>query len=183
MNRIEPNFRLLTFMNVPERWGRAAGGTIHRTLMDRLGAHSDPAPFRISMMGVRRIDVTFATVAIVEPIRQYLGTKSVCLVDLADQDIFENIAAAADRLNVPLTIWNGDRVQMAGPPPSSGLREALDYALNRTELRAAELARAQRLSITNASTKLKQLWAKGYLMRDEAWARSGGAEFVYRRIG
>ena len=39
------------------------------------------------------------------------------------------------------------------------------------------------MSIANASTKFKQLWEQGFLLRQESVADSGGVEFVYQRIG
>ena len=73
--------------------------------------------------------------------------------------------------------------QMLGPPPTPGNRAALAYAMERGEVRAPQLAQAHKLSIANASTKLKQLWEQGYLMRDEGSAPSGGTEYRYCRIG
>ena len=35
------------------------------------------------------------------------------------------------------------------------------------------------LTITNASTKLKQLLEQGYLMRKQEMATSGGVEYLY----
>jgi predicted transcriptional regulator len=57
---------------------------------------------------------------------------------------------------------------------------ALDFAMQRAECRAADYAAATpKMSITNASTKFKQLWEKGYLLRREIGAESGGIEFLY----
>ncbi|MEZ5687838.1 MAG: hypothetical protein R3E21_03480 [Caenibius sp.] len=67
--------------------------------------------------------------------------------------------------------------------PVRGSREALAYALARDAVRTADYAAASGLSAANASTRLKQLWEQGVLMRDERSAASGGTEYVYRRIG
>ncbi len=47
----------------------------------------------------------------------------------------------------------------------------------------SEIAEKAGLSIANASTKFKQLWEQGFLMRNESVADSGGVEFLYQRIG
>ncbi|HKV08338.1 MAG TPA: DNA-binding protein, partial [Thermoanaerobaculia bacterium] len=60
---------------------------------------------------------------------------------------------------------------------------AFRFALERTGARASEFAAAAQISLTNASTKLKQLWEQGFLLRRENLAPSGGIEFEYFRIG
>src|SRR3546814_15788068 len=74
---------------------------------------------------------------------------------------------------------------MVGGEPSPGNREALAYALSLPKAKAAEFAEQSKanISIANASTKFKQLWEQGFLMRSEGAADSGGVEFEYRRIG
>jgi hypothetical protein len=80
-------------------------------------------------------------------------------------------------------VWDGDRVRVIGVEPSQGNREALSFALSRPIVRAAEFAQAvPDMLIANASTKFKQLWEQGFLLRREATAESGGVEFVYYRI-
>jgi hypothetical protein len=107
----------------------------------------------------------------------------ICQTDLDDEDLAENIAAAAERCATPVTAWSRAGIKILGPRPSAGVQAALSFALERTQVRAAELARVLSLSVPNASNKLKQLWEGGYLMRRESVAASGGNEFIYRRIG
>jgi predicted transcriptional regulator len=52
--------------------------------------------------------------------------------------------------------------------------------LAKGETRASDYtAKTKEISITNASTKFKQLWESGFLLRREAAAESGGVEYVY----
>jgi predicted transcriptional regulator len=69
-----------------------------------------------------------------------------------------------------------------GLQPAQGTVDALQFALVKPEVRAAEFAAVSGTSITNASTKFKQLWDQGFLLRQERNAESGGVEFLYRRI-
>ena len=82
-----------------------------------------------------------------------------------------------------MTIWNGIDSKVVGPTLSPALAEALGIALARPTVRTADLAQASTASIPSASTRLKALWERGYLMREEKPAASGGVEFVYQRIG
>lgn len=164
-------------------WGRPQGRAAQEKLVSFVEEHPAQQLFRLSMEGVRQIDASFASEAIVELIRRYRGTKGICLVDLIDPEVRFNIDLAAARVSVPVAVWNGNTVQMIGGQPSQGNREALEFALKRPYARAAELADTMNFSIANASTKFKQLWEQGFLMRTESAADSGGVEFLYRRIG
>ena len=183
MNRNLRSYQLANLMVPPVGWGRDAGGRVRTALTAKMGVDPGPELFRLSLKGVKQMDVSFASVVIAETVKHYLGTKSICLTDLGDPDLTENIAAAALRAAVPLAAWNGAAGQMLGPPPTPGNRAALAYAMERGEVRAPQLAQAHKLSIANASTKLKQLWEQGYLMREEGTAPSGGTEYRYCRIG
>lgn len=183
MNRNVRTVRLRNLFTGPEVWGRAAGSLVQRGLIGKIGHDQVPEVIQLSLEGVKRMDVTFAAEVIIEPVRRYLGVKAICLVQLSDSDVAENIAAAAQCGRVPVTIWDGDVARIAGLLPRAGTREALGLALQRPSLRATELATMLDISLANASTKLKQLWQAGFLLRDDGIAKSGGPEFVYRRIG
>ena len=128
--------------------------------------------------------ITFASEAIVGLIDHYRSTAYLCLSHLTDEDIIDNIAAAAERANVPLTIWNNQGAAVLGMEEGSADHDALLFALARPlGVRAAEYAAAAGVSITNASSRFKRLWEKRILLRTRASAPSGGAEFVYRPIG
>jgi len=183
MNQNVREIRLRSLFTGPEVWGRGPGILVQRALITKIGHDQVPEVIRLSLEGVKRMDVTFASEVIIEPVRRYLGIKSICVVHLASSDLAENIMAAAQRHQVPLTIWNGEAVRVVGLAPRAGNRDTLAYVLKRQQVRAAELAEAFNISVANASTKLKQLWEAGFLMRDDGVAKSGGPEFVYRRIG
>lgn len=164
-------------------WGREQGGPVATKLVSHLETIPARQIVRISMEGVERMDASFASEAIAEVIGRYRKSRGICLVDLSNSAIRLNIDLAAERIGVPVTVWNGKEVGVVGLKPSSGNREALEYALERAEVRAATFADVAGISIANASTKFKQLWEQGFLMRSEGAADSGGIEFSYQRIG
>jgi hypothetical protein len=176
--------RLRDFMDGPEGWGRTFGRDVQQKVVSGIEAHPGQEVIRLSMKGVERMDVSFASEAVVELVRRYRGRRGICLVDLDNSEVVENIDAAAERVKVPVTIWEGNSARVVGLEPSSGNREALEFALTRPAVRAAEFAESVRgISIANASTKFKQLWEQGFLIRSDGSADSGGVEFIYRRIG
>lgn len=164
-------------------WGRPQGRATQEKVVSHIEGKPGQQSFRISLEGVKQIDASFASEAIVEVIRRYQGIKGICLTELKDETMKFNIELAAERAKVPVAVWNDGAIEMIGGKPSSGNREALEYALERPRIRAAEFAERANLSIANASTKYKQLWEQGFLMRSEGAADSGGTEYIYERIG
>ncbi len=176
--------RLRTYMTEDDGWGRAAGRETHRGLVDFVEANPGILIFRISNEGVRRIDISFASESVVELARRYRGKKGFCFVGLSDEDQRENWAAAAKRAGQPLMSWDDKgSLVVLGPEPSSGNSDAFRFALGRREAKATEYAATSRsMSITNASSKFKQLWEQGFLLRRESAAESGGVEYLYMPI-
>ena len=174
---------LRDFMDRPEGWGRSQGREIYQRLLEFVEKNPGTIKFRISMKGIQRIDISFASETIVELARRFRRMKGFCLVDLTDKDLIENLDAAAEKKEQPILLWGERSADVLGPAPSAGLREAFQFAMSKAQSRATEFAAKKEISIANASMKFKQLWEQGFLLRRESTADSGGVEFVYERIG
>jgi hypothetical protein len=184
MNERTRLIALRDYMDDGEGWGREQGRKVFRRLLDSVEAGSGCVVFRVSMRGVDRTDISFASETVVELARRFRGSKGFCLVDLSDPDVKENYEAAAARKAQPLIVWTGETATVIGAQPSQGAREALEFALQRPRTRAAEfVADKSGMTIANASMKFKQLWEQGFLLREESAADTGGVEYVYSRIG
>jgi hypothetical protein len=171
-------------MDSGEGWGRDQGRRVYSALIDLVEASPGAMVFRVSLEGVTRVDISFASETIVELARRYRGNKGLCFVDLADPDMTENWDAAAARKAQPLMSWDRGKVKTLGVLPSQGTVAAFEFAMKRARTRATEFAAAiPGMSIANASTKFKQLWEQGFLLRREDVAESGGIEYGYYRIG
>lgn len=185
MNQIV--IRLADFMNgLTEGWGRDQGRDVYGRLLKFMEMHSEALIFKVSLAGVRRVDISFASETVVELAKRYRRTKGFCFIDLTDPDMRENWEAAAVRKEQPIMMRTDSGLQVLGLQPSSGLVDALEFALTRTATRAAEFVRAhpkRRMTLPNASSKFKQLWQKGFLLRQELTADSGGIEYAYFHIG
>ena len=177
MNEMAVLLSLRDQMDSDEGWGRSDGRLVYARLLNFIEAHPESLMFRISFKGVRRIDISFASETLVELTARYLTQRGICIVDLTDVDVLENIDAAAQRKGVPLMAW-------VGLKPSAGVEQALKFALSKRELRTAEFAAvAPSLSMANISMKFKQLFEQGFLLRREETAESGGKEYTYMRVG
>lgn len=174
-------------MEEEEGWGRACGREVYPRLVDYVESHPGVLVFKISLEGVKRIDLSFASETVVELARRYRGKKGFCFIDLTNPDMRENWDAAADRKELPLMVWEDEKHgQVIGRKPSAGLVDPLQFALNRTQTKAADYVASRKkdkLTIANASMKFKQLWQQGILLRREEKAPSGGVEYTYQRIG
>lgn len=176
--------RLRDLMEHPDGWGRTQGREVYQKLVGFVEARPGVMVLRVSLAEVRRVDISFASETVVELARRYRGVKGFFLTDLTDPDMRENWDAAARKANQPLMAQGSDgQLRPLGLEPSPGNVGAFRFALERTSARASEFAMAAKVSITNASTKFKQLWEQGFLLRRENLAPSGGVEFEYFRIG
>ena len=184
MNEALRILRLRDVMDRSEGWGRDQGREVYQRLLRLVEENPGTLVCKISMKGVERVDISFASETVVELARRYRGNKGFCLIDLTDPDLIENWDAAAARKGQPLVVWDGKSAHLIGMEPTQGCKEAFQFALQRPQARAAEFAESKRnISIANASMKFKQLWEQGFLLRQESTADSGGVEYVYHRIG
>lgn len=187
MNRMnEVTTRVLAlreFMNRPEGWGRSQGREVYQRLLHFVEDNPGTVVFKISMKGVQRVDISFASETVIELARRFRRSKGFCLIDLVDPDMVENIDAAGEKKEQPMLVWREKSAELVGMKPKEGTREAFQFAMGRSQSRASEFAVEKNLSIANASMKFKQLWEQGFLLRRESAADTGGVEFVYHRIG
>ena len=172
---------LRDFMERPEGWGRNQGRDVYQRLLRFVEDNPGTVVFRISMKGVQRMDISFASEAIVELARRFRRTKGFCFVDLTDTDLIENIDAACEKKKQPMLVA-GPKSAVLGLNPTKGTREAFEFAMGRWQARTTEFAAEKGISIPNSSNKFKQLWEQGFLLRSERAADSGGLEYVYCRI-
>jgi hypothetical protein len=171
-------------MDRPEGWGRVQGREVYQRLLRSIEENPGTLVFRVSMKGVQRVDMSFASETVIELARRYRGTKGFCFVDLTDPDLIENWDGAAAKKGQPLLVWQNKSPHLIGAEPTPGCQEAFQFALERPQVRAAEFAETKKdMSIANASMKFKQLWEQGFLLRQESSADTGGVEYVYLRIG
>lgn len=185
MNEIRARIRLRDYMTQPDGWGRAQGREVYQRLIVVVEENPGVHVFAVSMEDVRRVDISFASETVVEIARRYRGIKGFCLIDLVDADMIENWEAAAAKSQVPLFLASDSgSVRVLGLEPSAGTKEAFYFVVERRYARAAEFAeRCPTMSIASASSKFRQLWEQGFLLRREGTAESGGVEYVYQRAG
>jgi hypothetical protein len=167
-----------------EGWGRPEGREVYPALLNFVEAHPGTKIFRVSLERVQRMDMSFVSETIVQLAKRYRGNKGFCFIDMPNEDMAENIDAAAMKGEQPFLVWRNTKPSLLGPQPGPGTVDPFNFALQRPYTRVADFVAANRdVSLTNASNKFKQLWQQGYLLRRERAAETGGVEYVYYRIG
>src|SRR4051812_39438448 len=121
---------LREFMDRAHGWGRVEGREVYNRLLKYVESQPGAVIFKISLDGVSRLDISFASETVVELARRYRGKKGFCFVDLDDPDLTENWDAAALKKDQPLVIWRGKDAHVIGPQPSEGNKEAFAFALD-----------------------------------------------------
>lgn len=181
--------RLRDYMASDDGWGNKPGVLVHQKLVRAVEERPHVVLFRVSLDGVRCVDVSFARESVVRLAKRYRGQRGVCLVGLAPRDdieisdILDNWRLAAIDLQQPLTVWGKDGPQVIGPQPTKQAQELLALVLKRRALATPEAAKALKKEVNNVSTRLKHLTDRGFIVRQELPAQSGGVEFRYMAIG
>ena len=184
MNDMNQSARVVLrdFMDNQDGWGTEEGRVTYERLLRYVEEHPGITVFRVSLDGVRRTDASFPRESVMELARRLRKKAGFCLVDVDNEDLLSNWDSAALKKEQPMVAWTRKGHRLLGPKPSQGNFELFEFVLGRFESRAAEAGDALSLKLTNASTKLKQLWEQGYILRREETAESGGIEYVYSPI-
>src|ERR1700682_5127145 len=115
---------LREFMDRPEGWGRVQGREVYQRLLESVEDSPGTLVFRVSMKGVQRVDISFASETVVELARRYRGTKGFCLVDLTDPALIVNWDGGAAKKGQPLLVWQNKSAHLIGAEPTQGCQEA-----------------------------------------------------------
>lgn len=182
MNEAAAVIRLSTLMESPQGWGRDQGREVFQSLIKEVEELPGRDIVEVSLEGVERCDISFASETVVELAKRYRQNRGFYLSHVAGADLLENWDSAAEKKGQPLMVWDKGLGKVIGVQPSQGNQMAFDFVLTRKSTTAAELVDALDVQITNASTKLKQLWEQGFLLRRQEVAESGGLEFRYFAI-
>jgi len=166
-------------MKSADAWGHDEGREVFSKLLKCVEEKAGIKIFRISLKGVERTDTTFPRESLMELAKRFRGDKGFCLYDAYDEDLLENWDAAAVKKNQPIFVWDSNGYKLIGPSLNKGFSAIFDLAMSQDCVRAIDAVKELGLRLSNASSKLKQLWEKGFLLRSEEVAESGGIEFVY----
>jgi hypothetical protein len=186
VNEIVARLRVRDFTGSPEAWGRDDGRRVYRLLEDKLfeSEKADPNAriFVLDFSGMTRLDASFPQEAIVELLRKFRGRRYFVLTNFENDIIEENVAMGFEKRIEVGIVRDARGLRIIGLKPSQDLIDILALADARDSLTSKDVSEKMRISLSNASNKLKHLWEVGLLIRTEGVARSGGRENYYSAI-
>lgn len=182
MKENSANITFRELMDSSDGWGHDEGREVFSRLLERVEANPGKKIFRISLAGVEKTDTSFPRESLMELARRFRQDKGFCLYDATNRDLLDNWDAGALKKSQPIFVWTADRYQIIGPAPKKGQAAILNYTMSRDCVRAIDAAKDLGIGLSNASSKLKQLCEKGYLLRSEEVAETGGIEYIYFKI-
>jgi hypothetical protein len=106
MNEEARVLQLRNVMDKGEGWGRGQGREVYQRMLRFVEDSPGVLVFKVSMKGVNRLDISFSSETVVELARRFRTRKGFCLVDLNDQDLIENLDAAAQKKEQPMLVWH-----------------------------------------------------------------------------
>lgn len=173
---------LRNFTKDAHPFGNVQGKDIFQELKSVVDNNSLVEVFGISLAGIEMSDASFPRESVIAIAKQYRGDKGFYLTDVSNSDLIDNWQYGAQAKEQPLVIWSDSDYKIIGPTMSKSTQSLVEFVLNKLSVTAAQVASEFDLSIPNASTRLKNLFKSGYILRSEKVAESGGKEFFYKAI-
>lgn len=182
MNQKTHFIKLLDLTGDDHPFGNVQGKATFRLLLDIVEANPQAVVFGISLDGIEATDASFPRESVVAVAKLFKGERGFFLKDVKSRDLLDNWRYAAQAKEQPLTVWTHRSFEVIGPELSSSSAELLGCVLSHRSITTAKVADLLKISVPNASTKLKKLVDSGYVLRAEEAAESGGIEFMYHAI-
>ncbi|CAJ3177372.1 Predicted transcriptional regulator [Burkholderia pseudomallei] len=182
MNQKSVVVRLRDLTKNDHPFGNSEGKEVFRKLLHLVERTPGTVVFGISLDGIEATDASFPRESVISVAKQLRGEKGFYLVDLSNRDLIDNWSYAARAKEQPLVIWNKNNFEIIGPELNESTRELVEYVLSKGAVLASQAASDLGLSVPNASTRLKNLVAQGFIRRTEGVADSGGIEYRYSAI-
>lgn len=189
VNEMVARLRVLTFTNSSDAWGRDLGRQVCRQLEDGIfeNERADPRVkvFVLDFTGLKRMDASFPQEAIVELLRKFRGRKYFVLTNLDNPIIEENMFMAFEKRNEVGIVRDSNGFRTIGMKVTPDLFEILKLADSQDSITSRDVMdhfASAKMSLPNASNKLKSLWEQGLLQRTEGVAKSGGRENFYSAV-
>lgn len=137
-------------------------------------------------IGNEIFDASFAREAIVKLAKSFRMKRGVCLVNIVNEDVIDNILGPVLRLDQPVPFYQDGALHHVGfnkiGTPSKTNQKIFEFIATRDLTTANEIVDKFQLKLSNASTKLKSLFEEGFILRKEQKSSSGGIEYFYFAI-
>lgn len=173
---------LVEIANTTHLIGSLLGKEVYKRLHKLIEDNPQELFFEISAANVEVTDGTFARESLLQLVSDYRGRKGIMLVDITDRDQLDNWNYAAESVGRPLIAWSGKAHEILGDQTTRALEGILKLVFRHRAVTTPQIANALNISVPNASTQMNGLQSRGYLIRTQRDAASGGREYVYYAI-
>jgi hypothetical protein len=163
-------------------FGNKQGQLTFKKLKDYIDSSLEAKVTEISLEGIKATDASFPRESVVTIIKQFKGEKSFYITNFDSKDLLDNWDYAAKaKKQLIITSFNNE-IRAIGPDINSSAEELIKFVFEKKIVTTANVAKGLKLSVQNASTRLKKLVNEGLILREEESAASGGKEFVYKSL-
>ena len=159
-------------------WGSHQGKKTYEKLHAVVSATEDDS-IEVSLGGIDSLDPSFFRESLVSLAWNLRGQKYFHISDVSNSDIKDNCSLGCLKHKMPLILVDKGLKSFIGPEISEPTQKLLDYVILKGEVTTPNLARDLKLSVQNASTRLKRLASEGYLVRKNEGSKTGGREYTY----
>lgn len=183
MKQKNPIIILRDFTPDDAPFGTEQGQTVCFKIQKELNKHPSEKIIGISFKGIQRIDVSFSRESVVTLAKSKRGEVGFYLKDLKNKDNIENLKAAAKAKDQPLIVTDDSSFEVIGPELSPDMKELFYFIMDSNSVTTSSVVRKfPKLSVPNASGKLKKLLNLGLIIGSKETAESGGLEYVFSAI-
>lgn len=160
-------------------FGNTIGRETFRRLQEFIDTHAHISLFEISLEGIEATDSSFPRESVISLAKQLRGEKWFYLSHFNSVDLIDNWDYAAKAKLQPLLVVTSKGTQVIGPEIKGAAKELLDFVVSRNNTTTANVAKELKISVQNASTRLKRLTEEGFIIRSEETSLTGGIEYLY----
>lgn len=162
-------------------FGNQQGREVFLKLLELVNSDPTHSIIGISLEGINATDGTFPRESVISLAKLLRSEKIFFLTDVEDRDLIDNWDYAAKMKKQLLVVWMKDGYELLGPEVGTSERQLIDYIFRAPNtVTASKVASDLDISIHNASTKLKNLFKQGLIMRHKETAETGGLEYTYQ---
>jgi hypothetical protein len=160
-------------------FGNIIGRQTFRRLQEFVDTHARTSFFEVSLEGIEATDSSFPRESVISLAKQFRGEKWFYLSNFSSVDLIDNWDYAAKAKLQPLLVVTTNGAQIIGPEIKGSAKELLDFVVSQNNTTTANVAKELKISVQNASTRLKRLTEEGYIIRSEETSLTGGIEYIY----
>ena len=177
MNQITTKLNMLDLAGQAMSLGSDSGNAIYIKLCEQVP--SSTQCLEISFKGMTGVDACCIRNGIASYALLFQNRLGVIISDVENFDVLENLQYGFRAKHLPVIVKNDDGSGCVYMNDTSFNQPALHLAYLRREIKSSELADDLKISVPNASGKLKQLFKLGLVHCYHSTAETGGKEFIF----